>query len=218
MSTEPKYQNLYDPLCLCVWQAQCTAWAWAGVLAIPAPFVAQGVPHTGKSLFQSYRSKYLVRGRKSGVSLIELVISVLVLGILAAVATPVYSNSLLRYRVELAAKRITQDVVQTQLAARQNNSIRTISFDLISEKYSIGGLKSIDHSSQEYSVTLNQSPYNVDVVRLVTAGQPTTSLTTVAIAFNRFGMPDQGVSVTVRAGAFEKRIDVAPTSGRVSVQ
>lgn len=158
------------------------------------------------------------RNRRHGVSLIELVLSVLVLGILAAVATPVYSNSLLKYRVELAAQRITQDVVQAQRAARQSNSTRTITFNSSSDSYSISGLKSMDRSSQAYSVAMNQSPYNVDIVKLVTANQPTTSLPSVAIAFNRFGMPDQGASITVRAGIFEKRIDVASISGRVSVQ
>jgi type II secretory pathway component GspD/PulD (secretin) len=55
--------NLYDSLCICVWHicvwhAQSAAWAWAGVLAIPTPFVPQSVPHTGKRLFQSYRSNH----------------------------------------------------------------------------------------------------------------------------------------------------------------
>ncbi len=166
----------------------------------------------------STKQKQNGRNRRDGISLIELVISVLVLGILAAVATPVYSNSLLKYRVELAAQRITQDVIQTQRAARQSNSTRTITFNLSDDTVSISELQSIDRSSQAYSVAMNQSPYNVDIVTLVTVNQPTTSLPTVAIAFNRFGMPDQGASVTVRAGTFEKRIDVAPTSARVTVQ
>jgi hypothetical protein len=60
----------YDSPCICVWHAQSAAWVWAGVLAIPTPFVPQSVPPrylrachpstseraTGKRLFQSYRS------------------------------------------------------------------------------------------------------------------------------------------------------------------
>jgi len=158
------------------------------------------------------------RNQRWGVSLIELVISILVLGILAAVASPVYSTSLLKYRVELAAQRITQDVVHAQRTARQTNAKCTITFDLNSDSYSISGLKSLDRASQAYTIAVNTSPYNVDIVSLATASQPSTALTTVAVAFNRFGMPGDGASVTVRAGTFEKRIDIAPISGRVSVQ
>ena len=158
------------------------------------------------------------RNHRWGVSLIELVISVLVLGILAAVASPVYTTSLLKYRVELAAQRITQDVVQAQRAAQQTNSNCTITFDLNSDSYSISGLNSLDRASQTYRIAVDSSPYNVDIVTLATASQPSTALSTVAVAFNRFGMPDQGASITVRAGTFEKRIDIAPNSGRVSVQ
>jgi hypothetical protein len=47
-----------------VWHAQSAAWAWAGVLAIPTPFVPQNVPHTGKSLFPSYRSRNFADGQQ----------------------------------------------------------------------------------------------------------------------------------------------------------
>lgn len=158
------------------------------------------------------------RNHRWGASLIELVISVLVLGILAAVAAPVYSTSLLKYRVELAAQRITQDVLLAQRAARQTNSNCTIAFDLNSDNYSISGLTSLDRASQAYLIAVNSSPYNVDIATLATASQPSTALSTVAVVFNRFGMPDQGASITVRAGTFDKRIDIAPISGRVTVQ
>ena len=155
--------------------------------------------------------------RRLGFSLIELTMSVLVLGILAAVATPIYSTSLLKYRVELAAQRIAQDVMQAQRVARQTNSSRTITFDLNGESYTISGLNSLDRQSQPYKIAVNASPYHSEIFNLTTANQPSTTISTLAIVFNRFGMPDQGGAITVRAGTFTKRIDVAPVSGRVSV-
>jgi hypothetical protein len=53
---------------------------------------------------------------------------------------------------------------------------------------------------------------------LATAEEPSVSMPTLAIVFDRFGMPNQGVCLRVGSGAVEKRIDVAPISGRVSVQ
>jgi Tfp pilus assembly protein PilE len=159
-----------------------------------------------------------LNGPYSGVTLVEVTISAMILGILAAVASPIYSNSLFRYRADVTAQRIVQDIAQTQRLARQTNSTRTIAFTLADQRYAISGLSSLDRVSQPYQVTVNQAPYRAEFFSLVTAAQPATQLASVTLAFDRFGMPDQGISVTVRAGAFQKRIDVAPTSGRVSVQ
>ena len=153
-----------------------------------------------------------------GVTLVELTVSIMILGILAAVASPIYSNSLLRYRVEVTAQRISQDIVQTQRVARQTNSTRTITFTAIDHSYVINGINSMDHTSQPYKVLVNESPYRAQFSSLVTAAMPATQLASLTLTFNRFGMPDQGISVTVTAGIMQKRVDVAPTSGRVSVQ
>ena len=153
-----------------------------------------------------------------GVTLVELTVSIMILGILAAAASPIYSNSLLRYRVEVTSQRIAQDIVQTQRVARQTNSTRTITFTTIDHSYVISGINSMDHASQPYKVLVNESPYRAQFSSLVTAALPTTQLASLTLAFDRFGMPDQGISVTVNAGTLQKRVDVAPTSGRVSVQ
>ena len=159
-----------------------------------------------------------LKGPCSGVTLVEVTISAMIMGILAAVALPIYSNSLSRYRVDVTAQRIVQDILRTQRLARQTNSTRTIVFTLIDHSYAISGLSSLDRVSQPYQVVVKQPPYGAEFLSLVTAAQPATQLASVSIAFDRFGMPDQGISVTVRSGVYQKRVDVAPTSARVSVQ
>ncbi len=155
---------------------------------------------------------------RQGVSFLELTISVMILGTLAAIAMPVYSNSVLRYRADLSAQRVAQDINRAQGIARQSNSSRSISFNLSDHSYTISGLNSMDRASQPYRVSLSEMPYRTAFASLTTAAQPTTQLTSVSVAFDRFGMPDQGISVLISAGTFQKRVDVAPTSGRVSVQ
>ena len=156
--------------------------------------------------------------RRQGVSFIELTISVMVLGILAAIAMPVYSTSILRYRADVTAQRIAQDINRTQCIARQSNSSRSIAFTMSDHSYTISGVNSMNQASQPYRVSLSDLPYQTAFASLTTTAQPATQLTSVSLAFDRFGMPDQGISVLISAGTFQKRVDVAPTSGRVSVQ
>lgn len=158
------------------------------------------------------------RRPRSGVSFIELTMSVIILGILAAIASPIYSKSLLKYRADVTAQRIAQDILQTQRIAKQRNSSSSIMFTVSDHSYTISGASSLDRVSQPYKVSLSEHPFRTAFTSLATASQPATQLPSVSVAFDRFGMPDQGISVIVGAGTFQKRVDVAPTSGRVSVQ
>jgi len=155
---------------------------------------------------------------RRGFSFVELTLSVLVLGILVAVASPVYSRSLVRFRAESAAQRIVQDIEQTQQLARQTNASRSIVFLQARSSYTVNGAVSLDHASQPYRVTLGQHPYRVAITSLVTAAQPSTQQASITLVFDRFGMSDQGVSITVQSGTTQRRVDVAPVSGRVSIQ
>lgn len=156
--------------------------------------------------------------RRSGITLAEITISVLIIGILAAAASPIYSSSLSKYRAEVATQRIAQDIAQAQSVARQNNATRTITFTSSDNSYTVSGTSSLDRASAPYKVSVDQAPYRVQMSSLATAALPTTTLPSVAIAFDRFGMPDQGISLIISSGSFQRRVDVAPTSGRISIQ
>lgn len=155
---------------------------------------------------------------RRGMSLIELTMSVMVLGILAAIAVPIYSNSLLKYRSEVAAQRIVQDLNQAQQLARLSNSNQTIIFNTATNSYTISGLASLNRPGAVYTVPLNQEPYSVVITSLVNAAQPTLQVNPLTLTFDRFGTPDQGISLVVRAGDSSKQIVVAPVTGRTSVQ
>jgi type IV fimbrial biogenesis protein FimT len=158
------------------------------------------------------------RGSRGGVSLLELTVTVLILGIVAAIASPTYSSSLQKYRTEVTSQRIVQDIEQTRRVARQTNSSRTITFSTTSQSYTIAGLDSLDRVGQFYEIPLSGAPYHSRLLFLATSAQPSVSRSSVAIVFDRFGMPNQGVRLRVGSGAVEKQINVAPLSGRVSVQ
>ena len=156
--------------------------------------------------------------RSRGFSLLELTCCTLFLGIIAAIATPNYMDSLDRYRIEMAVKRISNDLQFTQGSARQTNSIKSITFTLSDSAYSMVGITSLDRSSASYSVKLTDSPYQVRMVGLVDSTKPNQSPTSVTVTFNRFGLPDRGVTITVGSGSRTQLVQVAAASGKVTIQ
>ena len=156
--------------------------------------------------------------RSRGFSLLELTCCILFLGIIAAIATPNYIASLDRYRVEMAVKRMSNDLQLTQCSARQTNSTKSIMFTLSDSAYTMVGITSLDRPSASYSLKLTDSPYQVRMVGLVDSTKPNQSPTSVTVTFNRFGLPDRGVTITVGSGSRTQLVQVAADSGKVKIQ
>ena len=108
------------------------------------------------------------RGARGGVSILELTVTVLILGIIAAIASPTYSSSLQNYRTEVASQRIIQDIEQARRVARQTNSSQTITFSTISHSYTIDSVGSLDRVGQTYDVSLGLAPYHSQLLFLAT--------------------------------------------------
>jgi prepilin-type N-terminal cleavage/methylation domain-containing protein len=173
-----------------------------------------------KTLQSAYRrpDRHVIRRRNhQGFNLIEITLTILIMGILFAVAAPVYSKSLFRFRAESAAQRIVQDIEHTKQLARQTNTTRMIVFSKDDSSYTVDGAISLDNSLQPYLVSLNQYPYRTSIHTLTTTADPSRPLSAITLAFDRFGMPDQGVSITVQSGDIQKQVVVTAILGRVTV-
>ena len=168
--------------------------------------------HIGKSSIRlwSYRG--------SGFTLVELTFCILLIGIIATVATPKYFASLDRYRVEMAVKRLANDIRLAQNSARQTNFTQTIRFTRADSTYSIDAIKSIERPSASYTVLLTDSPYQVRMVGLIDSTQPTASPATITVTFNRFGIPDRGVTIILQSGSRSQQVQVDASSGKVKIQ
>jgi prepilin-type N-terminal cleavage/methylation domain-containing protein len=158
------------------------------------------------------------RNVPQGLSLVEITLSMLVFGIFAAIAIPKYADSLMRYRAEVTANRIAQDLAQAQSRARLTNANCSMSLSTASDSYTISGLKSLDKPSENYVVSLSKAPFQCDIQFLATETNPTAGLSDLAIQFNRFGMPDKGCIITVSRGGYSKTVTLESVSGRVKIQ
>ncbi len=153
---------------------------------------------------------------RPGYTFVELVLVLLICSVLMAAAVPRYSNSLMQFRVESAAKRVAADIVFAQRQALVQGKSQAIQFTPdggtpgIPNTYAMPTVKYVNFAAAGVVVDLTKSPYQVKVNSASFA--PGTTLT-----FDRYGVPSSAGSVVVAAGSATKTVNVSATTGRVTI-
>ena len=152
------------------------------------------------------------RGIRGGFTVIELVIVVLIVSIMAAAAVPKYSDSLLRYRADVAARRIAADLATARARTRATSSSQTIAFTVppAGNRYQIAGMKDPNGFTTTYTVDLAVAPYRA-TLKSVNLGGDTS------LVFNGYGIPDSAGTIVVQAGRFTKTITIDPNTGMTTI-
>jgi prepilin-type N-terminal cleavage/methylation domain-containing protein len=148
--------------------------------------------------------------RKSAFSLIELVITLAIIGVVAAIASPRYVSSLSHYRASAAANRISADISLARSQAKVSSAGQSIVFTFSTNSYTLPGMTGLGGMGSSYTTNLASDPYNASI-----AGNTGGTLT---ISFNRFGQPSAAATVTVTAGTFSQVVSVDANTGNVTVQ
>ena len=146
-------------------------------------------------------------------SLIEVLITVIIMGILTAVAVPSFVDSLMYHRAENGARRIKADLELALRQARTQSTDQTVAFVVSEDRYVLAGLPDLNRPSQTYEVDLADPPYEVSL----TAAQFNDS-SDPDVSFNGFRQPDSGGTVTIQAGQYTKQIVLDSSTGDVTIQ
>ncbi|MCA9233915.1 MAG: hypothetical protein KDA44_00490 [Planctomycetales bacterium] len=141
---------------------------------------------------------------------IDLTISVLILGILAAVASPKFIAALNKQRVEAAAERVRADLQLARTTALALSTSQSVAFDPATETYLAAGLANVNRPGAAYSVDLSDSPYAADIVSADFGGSAT-------VVFDHYGAPDHGGVVTFGSGSYQQTVTLWAETGRASI-
>jgi type II secretory pathway pseudopilin PulG len=141
-------------------------------------------------------------------TIIEVVIVVLIMGILTAVATPKFFDSLLFHRVESAARRVKSDLELARTQARLTSASQSITF--ANSVYTLSNTTSLDKPGAIYSVDLKKQPFSLD------SATPNFSNATT-ISFDGYGTPSSGGTVVLVAKSHSCTVTLDGTTGNVTI-
>jgi Tfp pilus assembly protein PilE len=150
---------------------------------------------------------------RAGLTLVDLVIALLVLGVMSAVAAPRFAQMLGRYRVESAAGRVRADLEYARQQARTHGQSRTIVFDPKTHVYELADMDHPDRPGAKYVVNLSESPGGVSLESATFGGGNSPNVT-----FDLYGRADGSGTVVLSAGAWQRSVRVDGTTGRVTIE
>lgn len=146
---------------------------------------------------------------RRGVTLVDLVVTVLILGLTAAVAVPRFSNSVSAYSLEAAARRMSGVIDYASQQARTTSRQVTIAFDAATNSMTLSGIAHPDHAGQSWTVSLAEISESVNLVSVDFGGS-----SSVVIGID--GRPHVAGSVLLAVGAAQKTVSVSSSTGKAT--
>ena len=123
-----------------------------------------------------------VKHAAAGVTLVDLVITVLIVGILAAVAAPRFAASAAAMRTEAVARRIAADLNYARRMAILTSRETSVTFTLSPARYAMTGVTNPDRPAEAYQVTLSDLDAGASLASASFNGTTTGS-------YNAYGRP-----------------------------
>ena len=148
-------------------------------------------------------------GRQQGFSLVDVVVTALIVSLMAGIGVPRLLRTMAEYRAESAANRIASDLALARKFARSTGSNETVTFDSNNHQYSFSKVANPNIPGTVYSVPLSDSPYNCSVEDISFGGDTFAQ-------FDSYGFPKNGGTVTVRCGRARWLVKLDAASGRVT--
>ena len=141
--------------------------------------------------------------------MLEVIVTVAIVGLLAAVAAPRVSNGITTYRANAAAERIAADLELASSWARDHGASETVTFNTKRNAYSFSSISSSGRTTP-YVVELAESPYEA----VITTVEPETG----SITFDGYGFSEDGLKVVISVGQSVRTVLLDAATSRVEIE
>ena len=149
--------------------------------------------------------------RSDGFSLVELMLTAVIVGVVAAIGVPRYANALAGYQADASARRVVADLRRAQAHAEARSASARVWFRLSLDRVQILDLPDLEGRNTTYFTEIDEEPYRSTLTSADFGGDP-------YLVFDGYGRPDSGGSVTLRCGGHQRVITVDPDTGEASIQ
>jgi prepilin-type N-terminal cleavage/methylation domain-containing protein len=146
-----------------------------------------------------------------GFSLFELVLVLAIIATITAIAAPRYQRSLSRYRADLAARRIVQDLELAQATARAKSAALTVRIRQGEDDVQLIDTAGLDPHESTYRTKLFEPPYQADITASTFNGDD-------SLIFDGWGMPDSGGTAVLTVGSETRTITVDADTGEATIE
>lgn len=154
--------------------------------------------------------------RRRGLSLIELTMVLLVIGILTAIAAPRLTSQLNQHSVRSVRSLLQTDLKAAQQEALSTSASVTFSIDKLQNSYSITANRN-GAAKVLKTVQIDDDPWNSAITSLL-KGSARTSVNTLSLTINGAGVFAENVEINLASGSASARATVDATTGRILVE
>lgn len=147
---------------------------------------------------------------RSGFTLVELVVVLLVIGTIAGLALPAYGSAVARYRLHAAAYQLRNDLDRAGAHARATMIPITVEFDLVTHTVEFDDLPSRRDAGNDHVLDLREPPMQATIVSANFSGLD-------EYIISAYGVPSSGGTVVLGGAGTTRTLNVDATTGQASV-
>ena len=129
--------------------------------------------------------------KRQGITLLDLILTISVMGVMAAVAVPKMTDAHQSYQLQVTSRMLSQTINQVRETAIRQSCWQSVTFNLEDEICTAIGIADPDHPTQQFEFDCKEQS---SVLDLATVSLTNSSLT---LYYNHYGVPMVDTSGTV---------------------